>query len=206
LPEASANSGMASPLLVLTAPESVEQSELLVDAVPEIVCQVANRHDLVIINTSAFWTATQAQLARNCSRLLFLMDQRATSIKACQRVLELCIKLQIPEARFAYALNGCHRFAPISPQDASLALGGQEIYRLEDGGTLVDEMLSLGCPWELLDSGNAFVASLDKLLGCLLPLGFNNAMPASSSIQQAKPGFGLDKLKQLFSKGARDVA
>ncbi|MDR2957220.1 MAG: P-loop NTPase [Coriobacteriales bacterium] len=194
-------------LLVLTAPETVEQSELIGDSMSETVQQVATYYDLVLINTSAYWTAAQAQLARACTRLLFLMDQRTTSLKACQRVLDLCIKLQIPEARFHFAINGCHRFAPISPQDASLALG-QSVVGLDDGGTLVDELLSLGCPWELIDSGNVFVRSLERLLNQLAPQNSgrsgNGQMPGQYGESQKASGLGL--FKNLFSKGFRDVA
>jgi pilus assembly protein CpaE len=196
----------ASRLLALTAPDNVEQSELLSDALPQIISQVAQSRQMVFVNTSAFWTASQAQLARTCSRLLLMMDQRATSIKACQRVLDLCIKLQIPEARFTYALNGCHRFAPISIQDASLALGGQEVISLEDGGALVDELLSLGCPWELLESGNPFVRSLDKLLDHLLPSGLGHNAAASSQQARASEPQPRGLFKGLFKRGVRDVA
>ena len=190
-------------LLVLAAPESVEQSELLADGLPRIVRQVAEYVDLVLINTSAFWTAGQAELARTCSKLLFLMDQRTTSIKACQQVVELCIKLQIPEARFSYAINGCHRYAPISTMDASFALGGVEVLGLEDGGNLVDEMLSLGCPEELIDSGNVFIDSLGGLLSHLLPQ-INGSR--DRSVRQAPGSFALNAIKNLFKRGASDVA
>jgi pilus assembly protein CpaE len=193
-------------LLVLTAPDNVEQSELLSEAIPTIVQEVALSFDIVLINTSAFWTATQAQLARICTRLLLLMDQRATSIKACQRVLELCIKLQIPEARFSFAINGCHRFAPISIQDASLALGGQQIIGLDDGGALVDELLSIGCPGELVESSNVFIHSLEKLLDHLMPMAWGGLDATHNSYHESTKSAGFGLLKNLFKRGTRDVA
>ncbi|MCL2339633.1 MAG: P-loop NTPase, partial [Actinomycetia bacterium] len=162
-------------LLVFSAPDSVEQAELLLEALPRLVRQISAQRDLVIINTAGFWTAAQAELARSCTNLLFLMDQRSTSIQACRRVIDLCIKLQIPEARFHFALNGCHRFAPVSATDAAFALGGPNVVALEDGGTLVDELLALGCPWELVASGNVFIQSLTSLLEQLLPDGLAEA-------------------------------
>jgi len=189
-------------LIVLAAPESVEQSELISNRLPQIVQEVAQRVDLVLINTSAFWTSTQAELARVCSKLIFLMDQRTTSIKACQQVAELCIKLQIPEAKFVYVLNGCHRFAPISPRDASLALGGHEVFGLEDGGNLVDEMLSLGCPEELVDSGNTLVQSLDDLVTHLLP---QTSTPTAQAGMRSIEPFGFGLLKNILKRRVNDV-
>ncbi|MCL2136325.1 MAG: P-loop NTPase [Coriobacteriia bacterium] len=185
----------SSPLLVLAAPDHVEQSELIADSLPEIVARVASEFDLVLINTSAFWSSTQAELARVCTRLLFLMDQRTTSIKACQQVAELCIKLHIPEARFSYAINGCHRFAPISPLDASMALGGLEVVGLEDGGNIVDELLSLGCPEELIESGNAFIESLSSLLAHLLP---QLALGSPALGQESNEPYAINLIKSLF--------
>ena len=200
--QSQASSYSEAPLLVLTAPENVEQSELIADDLANIVGRVAEHVDLVIVNTSAFWSTTQAELARVCTKLLFLMDQRTTSIKACKQVVELCIKLQIPEARFSYAINGCHRFAPVSPYDASTALGGAEVIGLEDGGNLVDELLSLGCPDELIDSENAFVRSLETLLSHLLPQFVDH----SRQLNFADPEpFGLGFLKNLFKRGVRDA-
>jgi len=198
-----ANLSPEATLTVLTAPENVEQSELLAEKLPQIISDVARQVDLVLVNTSAFWTSTQAEMARVCSRLLFLMDQRTTSIKACQRVVDLCIKLQIPEARFSYAINGCHRFAPITTLDASLALGGSEVVGLNDGGTIVDELLSLGCPEELIESDNAFVRSLQTLLAHLLPYAFSEG-----AVTDAHPeaSFGISALLGWLKRGTRDVA
>jgi pilus assembly protein CpaE len=189
----------------LTAPDQVEQAELAQAQLPQLIKQLALSYDAVIINTSAYWTVGQAELARCCTGLLFLMDQRMTSIKACQRVMELCIKLQIPEARFHFALNGCHKFAPISAQDAMLALGGQLVSTILDGGTLVDELLSLGYPWELLKADNHFVASMQELLLQLLPPGGREVKPGTGERQSHKP-FGLAAIFKMFKTGDRDVA
>ncbi|MCL1879654.1 MAG: P-loop NTPase [Actinomycetia bacterium] len=151
-------------LLVLTAPEQVEHSELVSESLPQLIRSLADSYELILVNTSAFWSSAQACMARACTQLVFLMDQRAASIKACQRVAELAVKLQIPEARHHYVLNGCGRYAPLSTQDAMLALGGHEVLGLDDGGTLVDELLALGCPQELLESNNGFISSLELLL------------------------------------------
>jgi pilus assembly protein CpaE len=117
---------------------------------------------------------------RQCDHLAFLMDQRATSVEACKQVIDLCLRMQMPQVRFHYLLNGCGRHAALMPQDVSLALGGVEVYGLADGGSLVDELLALGCPLELLNSGNAFVASLEGFLD-----GIMSHHPLPAAVGQA---------------------
>jgi pilus assembly protein CpaE len=155
-------------LTLVLAPDHPEQGEQLAPAIPHLLRELAARRDLVIINTGSFWMDIHAQATQRCDYLIFLMDQRATSIKACKQAVDLCLRLKIPQARFRYLLNGCGRHAALTPQDVSLALGGVEVCGLADGGTLVDELLALGCPFELLTSGNALITSLERFLDGLL--------------------------------------
>jgi len=151
-------------LYVLEAPKQPEQAEALVPLIPAILDTAAQHADLVIVNTGAFWTGTHAVLAKRCNYLVFLMDQRASSLQACKQAVDLCVRLEVPSTRFLHALNGCGRSAVLHTQDVSLALGGVDVFALADGGALVDELLSLGCPLELAQSGNPFIASLEPLL------------------------------------------
>jgi pilus assembly protein CpaE len=155
--------GTAGELLVVEAPSRPEQAELLLSHIPAVLERLCAAFDVVIANTGSFWSDLHAVLARRCSHLVFLMDQRSTSVNACKQATDLCVRLQVPQARFLYALNGCGRYAALSAQDVSLALGGAEVCELADGGALVDELLSLGCPGELAYSKNAFVLSLSAL-------------------------------------------
>ncbi|MDR2106226.1 MAG: P-loop NTPase [Coriobacteriales bacterium] len=155
-------------LALVLAPERPEQGEQLAPAVPLLLERLAAVCDLVVINTGSFWTDVHAQAVRCCDHLVFLMDQRATSIEACKQAVDLCIRLQAAQTRFHYLLNGCGRHAALTPQDVGLALGGVEVHGLADGGSLVDELLALGCPLELLGSGNAFVASIEAFLDTLM--------------------------------------
>jgi pilus assembly protein CpaE len=162
---------------------------------------------MVIMNTGTFWTDVHAQAVVRCDHLIFLMDQRATSIEACKQAVDLCLRLQAPQARFAFALNGCGRHAALTTQDVSLALGGVEVIGLADGGALVDELLALGCPLELLSSGNALVASIEELLSRLT----GPARPPSSDTRindfaQRKANiFDLSVFRDFF-RGGRRVA
>lgn len=155
-------------MMLIVPPKHPEQGESYIAHIPALLSSLAAQRDLVVVNTGAFWTETHAQIAQSCDYLAFLMDQRATSVEACKQVADLCLRMQLPQARFLYLLNGCGKRAPLSTLDVSLALGGVEVAGIADGGPLVDELLALGCPLELLASENAFVTSLEILLDPIL--------------------------------------
>jgi pilus assembly protein CpaE len=155
-------------LALVLAPDCPEQAEQLASAIPWLLGELASLCDLVVINTGSFWADIHARVIQCCDHIALLTDQRATSIEACRQAVDLCLRLQVPQARLLFLLNGCGRHAALTPQDVSFALGGAEVLGLADGGTLVDELLALGCPLELLASGNAFVASLEILLDTLM--------------------------------------
>ena len=194
-------------LTLVFPPKHPEQGERFVADVPALLFGLAAQRDLVVINTGSFWTEIHAHTAQCCDHLAFLMDQRATSIEACKQVVDLCIRMQMPQARFIYLLNGCGRHAALTPLDVTLALGGAEVLGLADGGSLVDELLALGCPMELLISSNAFIASLEPLLDCLVhkretpAVAQSYANPSSSRAKR----FDLSALRSLFG-GAHRVA
>jgi pilus assembly protein CpaE len=192
-------------LTLVLAPEQPERGEQLAPAIPHLLNALAAQRDLVVINTGSFWMDVHAQSTQRCDHLIFLMDQRATSIEACKQVVELCVRLRIPQARFHYLLNGCGRHAVLEPRDASLALGGVMVHGLADGGTLVDELLALGCPLELLGSGNTFVASLETFLGELLQhrLGATDAGEARGKERRGSKILSFPALRGVFGEAHR---
>jgi pilus assembly protein CpaE len=199
-------------LTLIVAPDRPEQGEQLVSLIPRLLGELAAQRDLVVINTGSFWTDAHAQAAQRCDHLVFLMDQRATSIEACKQAVDLCLRMQIPQARFHYLLNGCGRHAALTAQDVSFALGGVEVCGLADGGSLVDELLALGCPLELLASGNAFVASLEGFLDRLAGGVLAALPPDDRADERARRGegrgakiFNLAALRGFFGE-ARHVA
>ena len=192
-------------MTLVLAPNRPEDGERFADVVPNMLNNLANLRDLVIVNTGAFWTELHARIIDCCDYLALLMDQRASSIEACKQAVDLCLRLQAPQAKLIYLLNGCGRHAALTPQDVSLALGGAPVNGLADGGALVDELLALGCPMELLGSGNAFISSLlaflDNLLGQQSSLPLSDAGPNG---QKQKPRvFDLSLFRGFFERGHR---
>jgi pilus assembly protein CpaE len=194
-------------LTLILAPDHPEQGEQYAPEIHALLDDLAAQRDLVFVNTGAFWSDVHAQTVQRCDHLVFLMDQRATSIEACKQVIDLCLRLQTPQVRFAFALNGCGHHAPLTPQDVSLALGGVEVMGLADGGSLVDELLALGCPLELLRSGNALADSIEFLLNRLTGNASSSKESQSQRKEGARRGAILDfaALKDFF-KGVNRVA
>jgi len=155
-------------LLLLEAPEHPEAAEELVHWIPRLLAALKGVADIVLINTSCLWTEAAAVLASSVDKLVICMDQRATSISAARQVVELCIRLQIPSTQLFFLLNRTARNAPITDIDASLAMGGVDIITIAEGGADVDELLSLGCPLELLIAQSALRQSIHDLGSLLL--------------------------------------
>lgn len=155
-------------MLLLEAPQNPELAEELVHQVPGMLAALRSVADIVLVNTSCLWNETAAVLASSADKLVVCMDQRATSISAARQVVDLCIRLKIPSTRLCYLLNRCARNAPITDIDASLAMGGVEVITIAEGGADVDELLSLGCPYELLTSKSSLRQCIKDLGARLL--------------------------------------
>jgi pilus assembly protein CpaE len=191
-------------LILVCAPEHPEQGEELLSSIPWLLTELASQCELVVLNTGSFWMDVHAMAVRHCDHIILLMDQRATSVEACKRAIDLCLRLQAPQARLHYLLNGCGRHAALTARDVSLALGGVEVRCLVDGGSLVDELLALGCPLELLESGNAFATSVEDFLDGLTGNRILSTGGPRASRRKAKI---LDfPLLQGFFEGARHAA
>jgi len=154
-------------LLLVEAPHHPEAAEELIHQIPPLLSALRSAADLVLINTACLWNEAAAVLASSVDKLLICMDQRATSISAARQVVDLCIRLQIPSTHLYYLLNRCERNAAITDIDASLAMGGVDIITIVEGGADVDELLSLGCPQELLRAQSSLRQSIHEL-GSLL--------------------------------------
>jgi hypothetical protein len=153
---------------LVKAPALPEDAERVLPQISALLKAAQAKADLVLVNTGSFWDSLQITLAQACSHLVFVVDQRATSIQGCKQAMELCARLRIPSTKLAFILNRCSNTAPLTTQDVALALGGVEVQSVMDGGRNIDELLALGCPNEALCAsdalGNSLVAALGKIL------------------------------------------
>lgn len=154
---------------LLGAPRHLEEAETVARSAPALLAALGGMFDVIVANTGSAWAEQHAVLLERCSKALFLIDQRASSIAACRRALDLCARCGIAVSPFLFAVNFCAKGAPLTSIDASCALRGAQTVELADGGAEVEEALSEGRPQDLIEAENPLVASLDALLADILP-------------------------------------
>ena len=154
---------------LLAAPEHVDAAEAVVAQAPALLDAVRERFDVIVANTGGAWAEQHAVLLERSSKALFLVDQRATSVHAAQRALDLCARCGIAVNPFLFTLNGCGKGAPLSSMDVSCALKGAHVHELPDGGADVEEFLAAGLVGDLIDSRNDLFEGIEELMAEMLP-------------------------------------
>lgn len=168
-------------VVLVGAPRRLELSEVLSGCLGEVVDAARSRFDLIVANTGGSWTEQHVQLLERSAAAVFLVDQRASSVRACRHALDLCLRCGIATSSFLLALNRCTRHAPLTSIDVSSALQGAHVAELADGGREVEELLGSGMADQLISSGNELCSSVDRLLDELLPASILRAgMPPGS--------------------------
>lgn len=154
---------------LICSPRKLEQSELIMNRIAEFIEYLKAFFDVIVVNTGAFWSESHIQVIEVSDKVLFMLDQRPSSVRSCSHALELCARCGIATQQFQYVLNFCSRHALLTSLDVSCALQGVHVEELKDGGKEVGELLGAGLPLELLESKNVFIDSLGKLMGQILP-------------------------------------
>ena len=160
---------------IVAIPKRMERSELAAEQMAVVVDALRHRFDMVVVNTGSTWGDMHVQLIEASTNVLFVVDQRPSSIRACRHALDLCSRCGIASKPFLYAVNRCSRKALFSSIDVSCALQGVHVHELQDGGKAVEELLGSGQPLDLLDMGNPLVKSIGCLLDAVLPQELNEA-------------------------------
>lgn len=154
---------------LLAAPKNLEQSEVVAEHIADLIAFLKGQFEIIVINTGAFWSEQHAQIIESVDKVLFLLDQRPSSVRSCSHALDLCSRCGIPTQSFLFVLNFCSRKALLTSFDASCALQGAKVEELKDGGREVGELLGAGLVKELIDIKNPFSESLSDLCMRILP-------------------------------------
>lgn len=178
---------------VLGAPRHLEEAESIAARAPVLLDALHGMFDVIVANTGAAWAEQHAVLLERCSKALFLIDQRGSSLRACRRALDLCARCGIAVNPFLFAVNFCAKNAALTSIDVSCALRGAETYEIADGGAEVEGAFSEGRPMDLLETGNPFVQSLQQVLPVLVP----------AILEQPDDGASLSGLGMLFRRRRR---
>ena len=183
---------MPSVLASLSKPELAEK---VIAEFPALISMLRQSFDVIVVNTSCYWSEQQAVLLEQDSKSIFLIDQRPTSLKASKKTLEMCDRCGIATGSILFAINRVAKGSLFSSIDVSCALGGVNSVEISDGGPEVDECMADGNPMELFKSRNPFVISLWGILENVLPKTSNNN--SNNLIQETK------NAKHLFRFGKK---
>lgn len=170
---------------LLAAPQRLEQSEAIQVVLPHILDEARAYFDVIVVNTGSFWLDQHAVLLEQSSTALFVVDQRASSLRACKHALELCSRCGIASTPFVLAVNRCARNAAFTSIDASCALQGMKAIELQEGGKEVSELLGAGLPLDLIESKNDLCVSIERMLLDILPER-EGSKPSSANRGQSK--------------------
>lgn len=183
---------------VATAPARMETADSLAAEMPEFLSLLRMRFDVIIANTGAAWTEHHATILEQSNVALFLVDQRASSLKACKHALQLCSRCGIASSPFRFALNRCARNGLLTSIDVSCALRGAPVFELRDGGPAVEEYFASGAALQLVEEGNELCSSVASMLSKLLPEGEQKLEALSSDIRQRR---GSKRRGRFFPRG-----
>lgn len=156
-------------LVLVGAPKRLEQADMVASVLPGLIDELSALFDLVVVNTGASWAEHHAALIERSTRTVLLVDQRISSVRACQHAVDLCARCGIATGSFVYVLNRCAKGAPLTSIDVSCALQGARVLELADGGSVVEELAGSGHVDELMASGNVLCESVERLLDEVLP-------------------------------------
>ena len=154
---------------LVAAPRRIETSEVVVSEIPRILETLKSMFDVVIVNTGAFWSDSQAMVLESADSVVFVMDARPSSLRATAHAMELCVRLGVATTGFTFVVNKHEKTSLLSAVDVACALHGVKASEAPYGGRDVDELLGAGYPEELIASKNSFVEAMADLLESLLP-------------------------------------
>lgn len=184
---------------VLGSPRHLEEAESIAQRASSLLDALRGMFDIVVVNTGAAWAEQHAVLLERCSKALFLIDQRGSSIAACRRALDLCARCGIAVGPFLFALNFCAKGTPLTSIDVSCALRGAQTIELADGGAEVEEVMSEGRPMDLIEAGNPLARSLDGFLAGVLPSSGEDAGSADALLVGKTRRKRRRRRKKVFS-------
>lgn len=179
---------------LVAAPRRIETSEVVVSEIPKVLETLKSMFEVVIVNTGAFWSDSQAMALESADSVVFVMDARPSSLRATAHAMELCVRLGVATTGFTFVVNKHEKTSLLSAVDVACALHGVKAFEAPYGGRDVDELLGAGYPEELLVSKNSFVGAMTDLLEDLLP---------DKKREAVEKGRSTRKKKSFFLRGGR---
>ena len=156
--------------------ERPEMADAITPQTERLLDVLAEKSDLVLVDTCTTLTDAVAQAIQQCDRLVLVVDGRPGSAAAQARLGSLAVRLGVARTRIARLANRCGRRGHAEPaiNRAEVGLETARPLRVLDGGAEVSDCLGEGKIQDLFDLGSKFaessaqsLAKLLKELGCL---------------------------------------
>lgn len=151
------------------APVLPELAEEVSEAAAKLTARIRQDHALVFADTGQFWSGLTGSLLCSSSLVLVVMDQRKASIIGAIKVLELCQRLGIPSARIICIVNRASGMPKSELEKIRMALDCDELFKLADGKSFVESLVSTARIEELIEGNNDPLPDIERLLASLLP-------------------------------------
>ena len=177
-----------------------ELAETVAPLVNNLLISLSNTYDLVLVDTSTFWTDCVGLAAQICDRLLLVSDDRYGAVGAMSRCAALAVRLGVARTRImrvssrsdVSSKNEHHLYR------ADIGLEAARLLRVADGGVEISELLSTGHADNLMQLEGAFMRTTKICLAKVLSeLG---RLPQNEDAQKASTANFIQKSKGFFAR------
>ena len=152
-----------APNLRLYAPRAVpEKTESLAQLLPAALERLRCEHELLLINTGAYWTLFHSELIEQSDLAICVLDQSVVGVRATIELRELCRRLGIPASRLLFVMNRAQKTG-LRPQDIADVLLAERVFCIHDAGEEFSALFDAGDFAQLLHQ-TSFMAELYEIL------------------------------------------
>ncbi|MCL2679971.1 MAG: response regulator [Coriobacteriia bacterium] len=152
-----------APNLWLYAPRAAaEKAESLAQALPLVLQKLQQEHQLLVINTGAYWTLFHAELLERSDLALCVFDQTVVGVRATTELKNVCRRLGIPASRLLFAMNRA-RQSGLRAEEIAQVLGADQVFSVREAGPELAILFDSGQLDQLFEQGT-FMAELFVIL------------------------------------------
>lgn len=150
------------------APVLPELAEEVSESVAWLVGHVQTKRQLVVADTGQFWSGLTGELLCTSDLVVLMMDQRKSSVFGAIKALELCRRLNVPDARIIRVANRMGSTPRSEIERMRALLDCDELHMIADGKGAVESLVGTGRIEELVESDRAPVPDVSILLSAML--------------------------------------
>ena len=149
--------------LRLYTPQAIpEKSEALAQYLPAAIERLREEHELIVVNTGAFWTLFHAELIEHSDLVMCVLDQSIVGVRATVELREICKRLGIPASRLLYIMNRI-KDVSLRPEEVAEVLHTDKVFPVDEAGVGLRTLFDSGNLQGLVNQG-AFMAQLYAVL------------------------------------------